>query len=249
MQLRSFFICSMIFIGCSFFYKTVSAENLFIQIRLDNPTIRALQQTIEPLINTIIQEELKVERGCDYPRFLLKGRQDISLYYVIDLKPDLDSHIVGALDEMQHKNKGTNAPKDSALSLRTDFFGDKDELVMLLDDPHQELTALHKDIKQFAHKAQMQYQAKYSQDLYDVIKSERYPFKPHISLGRLQGDSIKKMVCGADNADQVLQRIKERIHNEVMPTAIAPLDKRLQPTYFVIFNETKKQVSKTYPLK
>jgi hypothetical protein len=52
-------------------------------------------------------------------------------------------------------------------------------------------------------------------DMYDIAKSERFPYMPHLALGHLRASHIKGLISDQAVAQQIIERIKKRILNAV----------------------------------
>lgn len=197
--------------------------NTFIQIVLENqPGITMLRNKIKPLIDTIIQEELQVTGDVDFPDFLIPKRHWISrltLYYLSGLKIDQENYILDALDAMQENQRGIYISRNITLGSQFDFFGGKKEaVVILINDEIKSLFSLNGDIKEFVSNANDQYRTINNEDLFNKKQSEHFPYLPHIEIGRLQIDSLKKFI-GVDPHEQekIIDSIKQRIKGEVFP--------------------------------
>ncbi len=62
-----------------------------------------------------------------------------------------------------------------------------------------------------AHQLNDTYKNQHDQDLYNIAKSERYPFTPHMGLGRIRLQSIKNNIKDASQIHDILERIKTEI--------------------------------------
>ena len=101
------------------------------------------------------------------------------------------------------------------------FFGDdKDELVMLVSgDPKEEFLKLNTTIKEVISEAHKQYKGKQHASLYDVTKSEKFPYLPHIGLGRIRTNSIRQHIKDTTHVATTFEQIRQRIIKEVLSVA------------------------------
>ncbi len=206
----------------------------FTQIAIPNHAgIMQIREAVAPKIDAIIQEELQVPDGVEFPRFHVPSWQReasrLTLYYLNGLRKGAESYLIDVFDDMQKHNRGVEIAKDIAIASPVNFFGNKQQyIVFSVDDPHGSLTALNKDIGDYARQAQAHYKEAHGQDLYDIEKSEKFTYSPHIALGRLQPEYFSKFVQGLpqekqfrngtpEEREEIAQRIRERIKQEVFP--------------------------------
>ncbi len=209
-------ICSFLFLpSCADIPLPPSQEthSLVIQAYSDSPIIAAAIQTLVPKINSLIKQELGLDPDYDFAFFIPKKRQRITLYYVSDIGQKNDPILISALEKMnlaQIKITNVNVTSDAQ------FFGDRqDELVMMIDDPERELASLNQQIKAMAHQLNDTYHKQHDLDLYNVAKSERYPFITHMGLGRIRLSSIKNHTQSNDVLDRIRTRIRDIAHEEL----------------------------------
>ncbi len=212
-------------------------HTFFIQVPLSLPAITEMQDALTPVINEILQEELGKKQDKNFPIFFFKKRQAIAIYYINDLydsgeplKGILYLFLFPVLYTLQY----APAPEDVTISANLDFFGQAKpglfstiELVVLIDDPSGELAFLNKEMKKAAHHANGEYKRAYHTDLYDVTKSEKFPYLPHLSLGHLRLNYIRYLINDPSKETKVIERIKQRIKKEVENALTQiPLDDR-----------------------
>jgi hypothetical protein len=199
--------------------KKIAMESLIVQVPLDSAIITKLQTSLKPVIENIIQQELAAYTlDKDVPPFFFKKRQAITIYYLNDFdvegRVDLYTHIDALV-----KN---SSPKAASLTSNLAFFGEDamgeralTDLVVMIDDPNKELFALNAAMKSSMHKLNEDYKKTHKNSLYDIAKSERFAYKPHLSLGHLRANYIKALIPDKDLAEQTLVRIKQRILDSV----------------------------------
>lgn len=205
-------IAILTLLGMYFFLsnKSIAKDTFLIQIPLDMTVIKEMQDSMTEVVNGILTEEVGVHEAENWALFFFKKRQAITVYYVNDIsengKKFLDSAFASLPTIIPYQNV--------RLTSKLDFFGEDTEgiihLVGLVDDANGELSFLNTSMKNAMHNVNTEYQKKYHTDLYDISKSEQYPFLPHISLGHLRVNLIKKIQDGS-NASEVVDRIKKRI--------------------------------------
>ncbi len=248
--------------------------NTFVQIAIPNhPGIMQIREAVTPKINAIIKEELQVPDGVDFPDFIIPSWQRkasrLTLYYLNDLKKDNESYILDAFDQMQQQNRGIEIGDNLSIAAPVNFFGDKKQyIVFTVSDPNGSLGALNKDIKEFARQAQAHYKEEKQQDLYDIGKSERFDYSPHIALGRFMPEYFSKFVDGLSEEKQFrggtleekeknYLRVRERVKKEVFPIIYQMLKSvptNLDIRSFCMYGHSEERrtwrvCKKEYPLK
>src|SRR5947209_1636740 len=129
-------VCILLFLPGCFFNntETISSKRHFlIQAFFDAPMLTSIKETITPIINSIIKEELGLEKEYDFDFFLPKKRQlqALTLYYVDDMYENGQPFLFSAVENLQ-KNRSLLAPNNVSIAPKIDFFGDhKDELVIM----------------------------------------------------------------------------------------------------------------------
>lgn len=190
----------------------------FIQLLSDSKALVAIKQDITPVINTIIKEELGLKKEYDFEFFLPKkpSPQYLTLYYLYDMPVAGESFLITALESIENKLQKLTA-QHASIAPKVAFFGDnKDELVILVHDSKKELSALNSLMKNTAHESNEEYKQKQHVDLYDITKSEKYTYLPHIGLGRIRASSIRQQLKDETQTDKVFEKIRERIIKEVL---------------------------------
>lgn len=189
-------------------------QTYFIQLQWVCPVIDQLREAIKPIANKIIQEELGGEK--DAALFLDKNHKALTFYYINDMDRRGEHLLISALDAMQESKKFF-IPQKITLGSSVDFFGEwHDELVVMVNDSEGALAMFNKEMKIMAHALNDAYKVSGGDDLFDVSKSEQFPFVPHIGLGRIRSNSIKELVKDPAQKDKVLDRIKERTKQETL---------------------------------
>lgn len=190
-------------------------RTFFVQAPLALVPVKQLHDTMLSGVEEILIQELGTkeytENNQKWALFFFKPRQAITLYYLYDVREDGVNAILSAGDSV----KGVPAPQNVSLTTNLQFFGDESsqvlEPVVLIDDSKSELLGLHEKIKSAAHTISGEYQSKNVSALYDLAKSDRFAYKPHLSLGFLRHQAIKKLVKDPANAQEIVERIKKRI--------------------------------------
>jgi len=198
--------------------ENLEKHTYFVQAPFDVAIIENVQQKMDSIIKNIIHEVEKKE-GIDLtPKenvalFFFKKRAAITTYYVNDMFINGESFLFSSLNALKNKIASRNA----TISSIVDFFGEQKEdlmalidLVVKIDDPEKGLFQLNLETKSAVHNANEQYKNRYKIDMYDVAKSEKYPYLPHLTLGHLRANYIKHLI-DAPNAEEIVERIKQRI--------------------------------------
>jgi len=241
--------------SCFFTNKQSGAKHtFFVQAPVDHAAFKNLRETIKPQLDTIIQQELGRKEDKNFPIFFFKKGSAITVYYINDLYDSNEPlgclmylFVEPALDSL----KKPLAPQHATLSSQVKFFGEEQkglcngiiDLVVLINDPDKELSHLNKKMKQAMHNANKEYKRAYHIDLYDIAKSEKYPYLPHISLGHLRANYIKFLVNDASKADKVLERVKQRIIKVVSDaiSKLAPSERKLLFDKLAIYSLKKRK--------
>lgn len=197
--------------------EPVERHSLFIQGSLNNPILTSIKSQLHPVINSIIKEEVGLSKDFDFDFFLPKSWQRLTVYHAYDTRSTGANDIYHAIEGAIQKNKNLFVLKEVHLTPEAHFFGDqKDELVIMVKDPLHELSHLNQTIKPVMHNLNTAYEAKYADGLYDISKSERFSYLPHVGLGRIRTTSIKQHVKDASRVDEVFNRITQRILVEAL---------------------------------
>ncbi len=205
---------SLLFLsGCSGDYSNnqekVENTTCLVQAISQAPAITDAIKELAPLINNVIKQELQLDEEYDFAFFIPKRLQRVSLYYLNDVNP---KNITMIIDELGNLGIARSAPLEAGASTTPKFFGDQqDELVIMVDDINGTLAALNQKIKQSMHKLNEVYRKQHDQNLYNVAQSERFPFMPHMGLGRIRSQSIKNHIKDNSEIKDTFGRIKSRI--------------------------------------
>ena len=185
-------------------------KSVFLQLILESKALHNAVESMKPLINAAIKEELGLEKDSELDFFRTKPRYAVSLYYLNDMYEDGQKNLFSALDENMEELRPL--PTKVAFSDDLNFFGTtQDELVVIMDDSEGELKSLHAMIKKLVYQVDATYKAAHdARNLYERTKSERHSFLPHVTLGRIGSHSVKKHIKDAEQVDKIFARIKER---------------------------------------
>jgi hypothetical protein len=220
-------IIAVLLLRSCFFTQQQSAQQntpghtFFIQIPVESPVVSMLRKELYPVIATIIKEEAGLEQDKGFPLFFFKSRQAITLYYINDLREQgepLEGILYLFVYPVLRLFKDTPAPQGIMLTSKLDFFGEEKpglfatkELVVMLDDSKQELAELNTKTKTAVHEANQGFKRAYHTDLYDIAKSERHAYLPHLSIMQLRENYIKYLINDPAKADAAIRAIKQRI--------------------------------------
>lgn len=201
--------------------QTGSKHTFFIQAPLDHPVIKTIQEELKPIINTLIEQELGKKLDKGFPVFFFKRRQAVTVYYVNDLYDNnqpLRALLYLFLEPCLDRLNDLSKPGHVSLSTQLHFWGedkkvffDALDLVLMINDPREELSLLNKKVKQSVHYFNKEYKRACNRDLYDIAKSERFSYVPHLSLGHLRVNYLKFLINDASKAEAIVERIKQKI--------------------------------------
>lgn len=195
-------------------------HTILIQGTLNMPVLTQLKTAIIPKINVIFEEAFDMDLvsgykpgTCDY-YFTPKNEQLLTLYYVEDIANDAGAT---AITETSTYLVANNQPafilKNTTLTYDVRFFGDEfDELVIMAHDQSHELATLNTLFKDAFHTLNSSNRARYN-----VEKSERHGYHPHVSLGKIDLARIKYgPLLDINYAKDVIDRIRRSIIDETL---------------------------------
>lgn len=216
-------------------------RTLLVQTIWTTPTITAVIRELTPTINSVIKKELGLDPDYDYAFFIPKKRQRITLYYFNDILQKNESVLLSAIENMELAKM---KPKNVAATTNAQFFGNQqDELVMIIDDPDGELSTLNQKIKAMAHQLHDVHKKENKYDFYNIAKSERYPFKPHMGIGRMRTQSIKNNIKNASETNTIFERIRteiKKVTREILQKAFSNKHLPLSFNKFTILDLQKQ---------
>jgi len=196
----------------------IQKETLLIQAISDSAPITEAIHALTPLINTIIKQELQLAPDYEFNFFLPKKLQRITLYYMNDVISK-DNHII--ISELNTIPLLSEISHGIEASAEAHFFGDQqDELIIMIKDTDGALSDAHQKLMLAMHTADQRYHDEHNQHLYNREQSERFPFSPHMGLGRIRLQSIKNHIPNDSQTQVVLDRIKKRITQLAKETAV-----------------------------
>jgi|GEM_PF-3524419 len=195
-------------------------HTILIQGTLNMPVLTQLKSAITPKINVIFEEAFDMDLvsgykpgTCDY-YYTPKNEQRLTLYYVEDIANDADAALIM---EESARIVSNNQPacmlKNTTLTYDVRFFGDEfHELVIMAHDQSHELATLNTLFKDAFHTLNSSNRARYN-----VEKSERHGYHPHVSLGKIDLARIKfGPLQDLNNAKDVTDRIRRYIIEETL---------------------------------
>lgn len=198
---------------------------LFIQALPNSPALKTIIESLSENINMIIKEEAGLDHNNNVDFFSPKPVQKLTLYSTNDIHENGNKALFSALDTINIPDFTINSVSlGSAVEFFYGPFGEKDELVIMINDPHKELLHYNEIIKEAAHTANKQYKQLHNHSLYDVTKSERYPYLPHIGLGRIRSNSIKNNLKDPSQFTIIFERIQSRIKDAALESIEAVLN-------------------------
>jgi hypothetical protein len=226
----------------------------FIQAPFDERIVSQIQENMSSTINNIIEEEAQVKLDKDVPLFFFKKRAAITVYYVNDMYVNAEPILFSSLEAMEN----IPAPQNVSISSKVDFFGEPKEdlmalidLVVQIDDPDGGLFLFNNEAKELVHAANELYKSIHHIDMYDIARSERHSYLPHLSLGHLRLNYIKHLINDVSKAEKVIERIKQRII-ETASQVLSELPLENRKIFFdtlSIYDLQKRIYIKNYVLK
>lgn len=229
-------------------------QTFIIQAPFDFTIIQKIQDEAGPSIASIIKEETGLEENKNMPFFFFKKRAAITVYYVNEMYEDGQSILFPALEDVQK----LPIPQNVSISSNVDLFGLEKEdpkaltdLVIVIDDPKAGLSHLNEEVKQLVHHANEKYKKKYDRELYDIAKSERHSYNPHLSIGHLRANHIKQVINDPSKTDDIINRIKQRILDLIsnMLSEIPQENRKISFNTLNVYDLQKRTYIKEYPLQ
>lgn len=240
--------------GCCNAPSNIEKHTYFLQAPFNVANIAELQEKISPAINNIIEEEAELKSEKDLPLFFFKKHAAITLYYINDMFANAEPILFESLESLTSFSR----PHNITISSKVGFFGEqKEDRMALLDlavevnDPKKELSLLNKAAKIMVHATDEKYKNNYNIAMYDRAKSEQYSFFPHLSIGHLRANYIKHLINDASKAEQIIERIKQRIIEEVAKilTEISLENKKITFDTLGIYDLKKRVYVKEYSFR
>lgn len=234
--------------GCSFNEKSQDNKDqhtYFIQTPIDAEFVSIIQNSMKPAIEKVLDEELNLKKDPNIPFFFFKKRAAITIYYLNDMFVSAESILISAISDF----KDLQAPKHVAFSSKVDFFGEPKEdrmalidLVVKIEDPLKELSFLNQQVKKLVYTANAEYKKIYGVEMYDLAKSERHAYLPHLSIGHLRANYIKYLINDNAKAEKIIEKIKNKILKIATDTfaKLTKNDKEIAFTKLSIFDLNKR---------
>jgi len=209
-------LCVFVLLPGCFWYDqsaTQKKEKMFVQLIAQSQEVDNAVQQLGKEANIQIKKILQLPEDFDFDFYLPKELQRVTVYYFYDVAPQAKNELLEALDRLLSQEK-----KPEAVALKNDvaFLGEEnDELVLLIDDKESELSALNIQIKERTHAMNQAYEQEHSVPLYNVAKSEKFDFLPHMGLGRLRVRHIVKHVKDESQTEKILAQIRDALSERV----------------------------------
>jgi hypothetical protein len=226
--------------------NSVKKNDVFVQLTASSDTLALLIEAITPIINSSIKQELGLDQEYVFEFFLPKKRFALTVYYLNGVLEHGVDQLITIVDRVSTQDRSLDGV-GVALTPRVEFFagrfGINDELVIMIDDPHAAVSALHTAFKSAFHNADDEYRSTHTYGFYDVVKSERYPYVPHVGLGRIRSASIKEHNKSGVRLEKIQERIKRDV-TAVIGRLFARQNTKLVFDSIVVFNPQKREVYK-----
>lgn len=247
-----FFSCLLLMVpACKKNSDPVTTLNLLVQLDTPSSLHATILEEIVPIINASIKQELGLDEGYEFEFFMPKHRQVITIYYLRDVQDGGVQELLTTLGQTAKSHWYTLNDAGIALAPKIEFFagpfGQSDELVMMIDDPHGKLLALHTELQSLLHEVDDRYGKVHAQSLYDSATSEQHPYVPHIGLGRIRSTSIKERCKRADQFKKIQECIKQDV-TPVVQRLCAKINRELYIKALDVFDLQKKTVLREYLL-
>ena len=222
----------------------IDRHNLLVQGFLNLPVLKSIKNQTGIVVNNIIKTELGLDTSYDFNFFLTKQKQRLTLYYLNLTDVDASATLIyPAVDKFFQDNKATlQSLKQVNLLPNLNLFGEHhDELVIMVNDPEKELARLNQTLKKQMYQINAAYQGKYNANLYDIAKSEKFSYLPHIGLGRIRTTSIKQHIKDTAQEESIYDHINQRILQEVSLVVVSHLARQNKALQFesLCINDSK----------
>jgi hypothetical protein len=237
-----------------FFLRKTTArpQKVFIQAWSESGMFNSIIKQATPVVNGIIKKELALPEDDPFEFFLPKKEQRVTLYEVAQLHEHGFKklfEVINGLQDSFDKLVGSSVQVVPHVS----FFGGtvNDELVVMINDVDGTLAHLHQELKESMNRANSDYKMVRKASLYDIKKSERHAYTPHMGIGRLRSASIKQKMKDPSSFEIVFKRIQERTIKAVTDIVQATLLEQSPTINFVsvcIFDLETRQCLEKYPL-
>lgn len=225
--------------------SAMTQQTFFIQAISDTPIVNTIKKTVTSIADEIIKEELQLDKNYAFTFFLPKEMQRITLYYMYDVYENGKATLFTAFDQIKWRE-----PHNVLVAPEVNFFGDQqDELVVMINDCSKELLHLNQEIKKIAHEANTEYKRAYNDDLFDKVHSEKFPFLPHMGLGRIRLHSIKQHIKDESQMSTIVDRIRQRIISitlKIVHELMADQNIKLSFNTISVFDFQKRAYIKEY---
>lgn len=215
------FFTITLFSGCVFSSKTRTKEEnkLFIQVISNSKNIENIIAKSGPIINEIIKQKLSLDQNDTSNFFYPKELQRITVYSLSEFDKSGEQLLFSSLNDIDPISM---LPKNIFATANLKFFGEKeDELVLLIDDRKKELKDINTKIKDKLNKLNDQYEKEKKTALYNVKESEKFPYLPHMGLGRISLRLITENIKDKSEEEKekeiatIINKIKEEIIKQV----------------------------------
>lgn len=207
--------------------------------------IALLKKFFEAKINTIISEEIKKtlpDYSEELPTFKMPPLTRpfwMTLWYVGPMDGAYEPAVMRSLQLMQDLQLGTKSISDLTITQEYGFFGEAhNELVVKLEVP-KTVVKLREDIQKAMENLNSFYKQTHNKDLFSLEYSLRFPFTPHITIGRLPSGGKNPVGQGTP----LWENIKKRIEQELFKTIKLPAEqKTIKVPAFQLYNSSHERM-------
>lgn len=212
----------------------------FIFVQLGNhPWLLEAQNRIKPVIDRIIQEELRTanEELETFPEFYLKQRNLITLFYSKEVTPELEPTLVNIFKMLDI----SNCPKIETVAFTTDthLFGKEgSELIIKIEDPAHSLPKARQFFVDFMNNPQEEFDGANLHEALQTDGANRFEFAPHETLGRIPIDEIEKL-SDKETVQRIQKLILEKIPKTLETIEASP---QIEPEQIEIYGNNFKSI-------
>jgi hypothetical protein len=220
-----------------------AGRTILIQGTLNMPMLNEIANALTPFVTAVIKEETGLDNA-----FMPRREQLLTLYYLEDASEGSIAEIEKNATNLITENKSACMLKNTNLAYDIRFFGDEfDALVIMANDQSQELNALYTLFKNAFNELNTSKRINYN-----VKKSERYGYNPHVNLGKINLSEIKAALKDSPDSNGVVERIRARIIDETLRIINEITKDQPAPIYFEsvrIFDKNARTVVQEIALK
>lgn len=242
------------------------ASDPFVTIELgEHAGIRSLQRQVGPQVEKAVRDAIEAFLAekydgnnndasrlteQDFPKWQNKDRLVTSLYYLSGTSVSADEQaFVSALDLMLAIKRKFGPVSDVAITRNGDLFGaEKEDVVVKLSDDGGKLGVLHDAIQNMFNKA-----LKFGQEecpgqpaLFNKAAAERFPFVPHVTLGRIDMSKLTVLAQRLELDEEALRDVVAKKIKKVIKQLpeLKPEQAGITSSTFDLYGANRKSLKK-----